>query len=130
LALENFDAIGQWRTVDKLAKVAIDASTVLPSGIPVSGAVELNAQLSDRPATFVRAFTEKLMTYALNRQLEYFDMPQVRAVVREAAKKDYKFSSIVLGIVNTDAFRKQGRPARSKPTSKEGAVKSVDAQVK
>jgi hypothetical protein len=130
LALENFDAIGQWRTVDKLAKVAIDASTVLPSGIPVSGAVELNAQLSDRPATFVRAFTEKLMTYALNRQLEYFDMPQVRTVVREAAKNDYKFSSIVLGIVNTDAFRKQGRPAGSKPTSKEGPMKSVDAQVK
>jgi mono/diheme cytochrome c family protein len=107
LALENFDAIGQWRTVDKLAKVAIDSSTVLPSGVPVNGVVELNAQLSDRPATFVRAFTEKLMMYAVNRQLEYFDMPQVRAVVREAAKNDYKFSSIVLGIVNTEAFRKQ-----------------------
>ena len=54
------------------------------------------------------ALTEKLMMYALNRQLEYFDMPQVRAVVRGAAKDNYKFSSIVLGIVNTDAFRKQG----------------------
>jgi mono/diheme cytochrome c family protein len=125
LALENFDAIGQWRTIDHLAKAPIDASTVLPSGVPVSGAVELNAQLSAHPATFVRAFTEKLMTYALNRQLEYFDMPQVRAVVRGAAKNDYKFSSIVLGIVNTDAFRKQGRPASSKPDSKEDGAKSV-----
>ncbi|HEY6345731.1 MAG TPA: DUF1592 domain-containing protein [Bryobacteraceae bacterium] len=115
LALENFDAIGQWRTVDKLAKVAIDSSTVLPSGTPVNGVVELNAQLSDRPATFVRAFTEKLMMYAVNRQLEYFDMPQVRAVVREAAKNDYKFSSIVLGIVNTDAFRKQSEVRSQKP---------------
>ena len=112
------------------SKVTIDSSTVLPSGIPVNGAVELNAQLSDRPATFVRAFTEKLMTDALNRQLEYFDMPQVRAVVREASKNDYKFSSIVLGIVNTDAFRNQGRPTGTKPTSKGGAVKSSDTQVK
>jgi len=124
LALENFDAVGQWRTIDHLAKVPIDASTVLPSGIPVNGAVELSAQLSDHPATFVRAFTEKLMTYALNRQLEYFDMPQVRAVVRDAAKNDYKFSSIVLGIINTDAFRKQ-RPAGYTPNSREGAAKSV-----
>jgi hypothetical protein len=123
-ALENFDAIGQWRTIDRLANAPIDASSVLPSGIPVNGAVELSAQLGHQPATFVRAFTEKLMTYALNRQLEYFDMPQVRAVVREAAKNDYKFSSIVLGIINTDAFRKQ-RPAGYKPNSKEGAVKSA-----
>ena len=59
-----------------------------------------------------QAVTEKLMMYALNRQLEYFDMPQVRGVVRRAAKDNYKFSSIVLGIVNTDAFRKQGPLAR------------------
>jgi Protein of unknown function (DUF1592)/Protein of unknown function (DUF1588)/Protein of unknown function (DUF1595)/Protein of unknown function (DUF1585) len=111
LALENFDAIGQWRTVDKLAKVAIDSSTVLPSGIPVNGVVELNAQLSDRPATFVRAFTEKLMMYAVNRQLEYFDMPQVRKVVRDAKKDNYTMASLVEGIVNTDAFRKQGPKA-------------------
>jgi hypothetical protein len=60
------------------------------------------------PAMFAQAVTEKLMTYALNRQLEYFDMPQVRGLVHAAAKDNYKFSSIVLGIVNTDAFRKQG----------------------
>ena len=66
---------------------------------------------------FTEAFTESLMMYALNRQLEYFDMPQVRAVVRAAAKDNYKLSSIVRGIVNTEAFRKQGAPP--KPSSKE-----------
>jgi hypothetical protein len=112
LALENFDAIGQWRTTDREANAAIDASTVLPNGVPINGAVELRAQLASHPSTFVRAVTEKLMMYALNRELEYFDMPQVRTIVRAAAKSNaakdnYKLSSIVLGIVNSDAFRKQ-----------------------
>ena len=110
LALENFDVIGQWRTVDHQANAPIDASTVLPNGVAINGPVELRAQLANRPAMFAQAVTEKLMMYALNRQLEYFDMPQARAVVRAAAKDNYKFSSIVLGIVNTDAFRKQGKP--------------------
>jgi mono/diheme cytochrome c family protein len=114
LALENFDAIGQWRTVDRQANAPIDASTVLPNGVAINGPVELRAQLVGRPAMFAQAVTEKLMMYALNRQLEYFDMPQVRAVVRAAAKDNYKFSSIVLGIVNTDAFRMQGSAAVSK----------------
>jgi mono/diheme cytochrome c family protein len=109
LALENFDAIGEWRTMDRQANAPIDAKTVLPNGVPIDGTVELKDQLVQRPATFAEAFTEKLMMYALNRELEYFDMPQVRAVVREAAQDNYKFSAIVLGIVNTDAFRKQGR---------------------
>ena len=112
LALENFDAIGQFRTVDRQAANApIDASTVLPSGVAINGPVELRAQLADRPAIFAQALTEKLMMYAVNRQLEYFDMPQVRAIVRGAAKDNYKLSSIVLGIVNSDSFRKQGTPA-------------------
>jgi mono/diheme cytochrome c family protein len=111
LALENFDAIGEWRTIDRQANAPIDAKTVLPNGVPIDGTVELKQQLVEHPATFAEAFTEKLMMYAVNRQLEYFDMPQVRAVVRGAAKDNYKFSSIVLGIVNTDAFRRQGAAA-------------------
>jgi hypothetical protein len=112
LALENFDAIGAFRTVDRQAANApIDASTVLPSGVAINGPVELRAQLADRPAVFAQALTEKLMMYALNRQLEYFDMPQVRAIVRGAAKDNYTLSSIVLGIVKADAFRKQGSAA-------------------
>ncbi len=114
LALENFDAIGEWRTMDHQAKAPIDAKTVLPNGVAINGPMELKAQLVDRPNTFTEAFTEKLMMYALNRELEYFDMPQIRAVVRAAAKDNYKFSSIVLGIVNTDAFRKQGAAAAPK----------------
>jgi mono/diheme cytochrome c family protein len=108
LALENFDSIGQWRTRDREANAPIDARTVLPSGAPIDGPVELRRQLAARPQVFVTALTEKLMMYALNRPLEYFDMPQVRAVVRGAAKDNYTLSSIILGIVNTDAFRKQG----------------------
>ena len=125
LALENFDAIGEWRTVDREAKAPIDAKTVLPNGVPINGVVDLRAQLVERPATFAGAFTEKLMMYALNRDLEYFDMPQIRAVVRGAAKDNYKFSSIVLGIVNTDAFRKQG-PAPA--STKEDSVKVAAAR--
>jgi hypothetical protein len=109
LALENFDAIGRWRTMDSEANVAIDASTVLPTGVAINGPTELRAQLVARPEVFAQTVTERLLMYAVNRQLEYFDMPQVRAVVRAAAKDNYKFSSIILGIVNTEAFRKQGR---------------------
>jgi hypothetical protein len=108
LALENFDAIGQWRTQDTEAKAPIDASTVLPNGIAINGVAELRAQLVARPATFAQTVTERLMMYGVNRQLEYFDMPQVRAIVRGAAKDNYKLSSIVLGIVKSDAFRRQG----------------------
>jgi mono/diheme cytochrome c family protein len=125
LALENFDAIGQWRNTDRHAEnAAIDASTVLPNGVAINGPVELRAQLADRPATFVRAFAEKLMMYALNRQLEYIDMPQIRAIVRAAAKDNYKFSSIVLGIVSSDAFRKQAPQV----IAKENVVQSASAR--
>ena len=114
LALENFDATGQWRNRDRAANAAIDASTVLPSGIPINGVVELRTQLAARPALFAETVTERLMMYALNRQLEYFDMPQVRAIVRSSAKDNYKFSSLILGIVNSDAFRKQGPSSPAK----------------
>jgi hypothetical protein len=109
LALENFDAVGQFRTVDRQAANApIDASTVLPSGLAINGPIELREYLAGNAAKFAQAFTEKLMMYAVNRQLEYFDMPQVRAVVRGAAKDQYTLSAIVQGVVRSDAFRKQG----------------------
>jgi hypothetical protein len=116
LALENFDAIGQYRKTDREANNApIDASTVLPNGVPINGPVELRAQLAGQSDAFVGTLTEKLMMYAINRQLEYFDMPQIRRVVREAKKDNYTMTSLVLGVVNSDAFRKQGgagTPAR------------------
>ena len=117
IALENFDATGVWRTTDSQAKAPIDASTVLPNGVPINGVVELRTQLMDRPELFARNVTERLMTYAVNRRLEYFDMPQVRAIVRGAAKDNYKLSSLILGIVNSDAFRKQGPPSDANPKS-------------
>jgi hypothetical protein len=107
LALEHFDAIGAWRTVDAEAKAPIDAATVLPNGVAIDGVVQLRSQLVARPATFVTAVTERLMMFAINRKLEYFDMPQVRSIVRAAAKDNYTLASIILGIVNSDAFRKQ-----------------------
>jgi mono/diheme cytochrome c family protein len=109
LALENFDAVGQFRTTDRqAANQPIDASTVLPTGRPLNGPVELRAYLAADPAKFAQAFTEKLLMYAVNRELEYFDMPQVRAIVRGAARDQYTLSSIVRGIVRSDAFLKQG----------------------
>jgi hypothetical protein len=109
LALENFDAVGQFRTVDRrAADQPIDASTVLPSGLALDGPAALREYLAANPARFAQAFTEKLMMYAVNRELKYFDMPQVRAVVRGAAKDQYTLSSLVQGIVRSDAFLKQG----------------------
>ncbi|HYR91836.1 MAG TPA: DUF1592 domain-containing protein [Terriglobia bacterium] len=107
LALENFDAIGRWRDVDAVAEAPINASTVLPNGRPVDGPAQLRQELFKNSSQFARALTEKLMMYALGRELEYFDMPQVRAVVRRAAKDDYRLSAIVSGVVTSDAFRKQ-----------------------
>ncbi|HEX6999366.1 MAG TPA: DUF1592 domain-containing protein [Gammaproteobacteria bacterium] len=107
LALENFTVVGQWRDVDQQAGEPIDPSTVLPGGQEVSGPVELREALVRRPDQFVQALTQKLMMYALGRELEYYDMPQVRAVVRRAAQDDYRFSAIVTGIVLSDAFRMQ-----------------------
>ena len=108
LALENFDAVGQWRTMDSQANAPIDASTVLPTGVAINGVVDLRTQLVAKPAVFAQTVTERLLMYAVNRRLEYFDMPQVRAIVRKSAKDNYKLSSLILGIVNSDAFRKQG----------------------
>jgi hypothetical protein len=110
LALENFSVTGQWRDVDPVAEEPIDASSELSSGQVVSGPVEVRQLVLRRPDQFVQALTSKLMMYALGRELEYSDMPQVRAVVHAAARHDYKFSSVVTAIVLSDAFRLQALP--------------------
>ena len=107
LPLEHFTVTGQWRDTDWAADAPIDATTLLPGGVPVEGPAELRRALLRRPDQFVQALTEKLMMYALGRELEYHDMPQVRSIVRAAARDDYRFSAIVTGIVSSDAFGMQ-----------------------
>ena len=105
LALENFDTIGTYRDVDRFTRTTIDASGKLVDGTAVNGPVDLRTTLLAHPEQFVQTLTEKLATYALGRSIEYYDMPAIRAIVRDSKAANYKFSSIVLGIVNAPAFR-------------------------
>jgi hypothetical protein len=107
LALENFDPIGRWR--DTVAGQKIDASTTLPGGVAIDGPTGLRQALLSRPEIFVSTFTEKLMVYALGRRLEAEDMPTVRRIVRDAARNDYRFSAILLGIVESPQFQQKAR---------------------
>jgi hypothetical protein len=109
-ALENFDAVGRWRTIDREARAAIDASGVLIDGTAVTGPVELRRALLTRPDQFVQTLVEKLMTYALGRTLEPTDMPTVRQIVRETTAADYRFSALVWGIVQSAQFQRKGAP--------------------
>ena len=111
LSMENFDAVGAWRTRDGDGVVnqgtPIDAPGQLLDGTKVDGVVTLRQALLRQPDLFVGTVTEKLMIYALGRGLQPYDMPSVRAIVRETAQNDYRFSSIVMGIVNSTPFQKR-----------------------
>jgi hypothetical protein len=115
LALENFDAVGAWRDRDGLslssAGTPIDASGQLLDGTKVDGVVTLRAALLRDPEIFIGAFTEKLLTYAMGRGVAYYDMPVVRAIVRDARPSGYKFSSIVFGIVESMPFQMRMKTA-------------------
>ncbi|MGV3592729.1 MAG: DUF1592 domain-containing protein [Gammaproteobacteria bacterium] len=104
LALENFDTVGQFRTVDPQTLTTIDSSGVLPDGTPIAGPVDLTAALVARSDMFVQSLTENLMTYALGRTVTYRDMPAVRAIVRAAAEEGNRFESLVYNIVQSKAF--------------------------
>ena len=103
-ALENFDAIGRWRTVSE-SDTPIDASGVLPDGRRFEGPAGLRTALLHAPDQFVHTVTEKLLTYALGRGIEHVDAPTIRAIVRDAERDGYSFASIVLGIVNSTPFQ-------------------------
>jgi hypothetical protein len=103
LALENFDVTGAWRIRDN--GTPVDAKSTFYDGMPLDGPETLRQALSERQLSLVRTFTENLMTYALGRRLDTQDMPAVRAVVREASADGYRFSSFVVGIARTPAFR-------------------------
>ncbi len=102
-ALENFDAIGGWRTVDESGK-PVDASGMTVSGAKVDGLSGLRAMLLEQPDQFPRTVTEKLLAYALGRRLEFYDRPTVRKIVGDAAAHDYHWSSLILGIVESPTF--------------------------
>ena len=115
-ALENFDAVGAWRTMD--AGQPIDAGAVLPDGTEFSGIGGLRSILLDREDEFTRAFTERLMTYALGRGVTATDMPSVRAIARDAAADDYRIQTIIRGIVTSNAFTLRKKPESvGEPTS-------------
>jgi Protein of unknown function (DUF1592)/Protein of unknown function (DUF1588)/Protein of unknown function (DUF1587)/Protein of unknown function (DUF1585)/Protein of unknown function (DUF1595)/Planctomycete cytochrome C len=111
LALENFDGVGQWRTVDSGAR--IDASAQLVDGTAVNGPSDLRKALLGRREAFVGAMTEKLLMYGVGREMKYYDMPAVRAVMRDAKRDRYRFSELVLGIVRSAPFQMRVREAAS-----------------
>ncbi|HLK48129.1 MAG TPA: DUF1592 domain-containing protein [Bryobacteraceae bacterium] len=102
-ALDNYDAVGKWRTEE--AGSLIDASARLPDGTEFEGPAGLKAALWDRRQEFVATFTTKLLTFALGRGLEWYDQPTIRAIDRKAARDEFRFSSIVLGIVGSTPFQ-------------------------
>ena len=103
-SLENFNAVGQWRDVEVEDK-PVDSSGALPGDKEFNGVDGLESALMKRPELFSTALTENLMTFALGRGMEYYDAPAVRKIVRDAQKDDYRFSSVILGIVKSAPFR-------------------------
>ena len=106
-ALEHFDAIGGWRTTDESGR-PVDATGTTVGGAPVAGLAGLRAILLQQPDRFPTTVTEKLLAYALGRRLDYYDRPAVRQIVRGAAARDYRWSALILGIVNSPAFLMRG----------------------
>jgi hypothetical protein len=105
LALDNFDVTGKWRI--KESGVGLDTQGTLYDGTPIASSGDLLRALLARPTPLVRTFTQNLMAYGLGRRIEYYDQPQVRAIVREAEKQDNRFSAYVMGVVTSPAFQMQ-----------------------
>jgi hypothetical protein len=113
-SLENFDATGTWRTKDH--GNAIDASGQLADGTKVNGATDLREALMKRPRQFVGTFTERMLAYALGRSVAYYDMPTVREIVHQSAADNYRFSSVVLGVVESVPFQFRKTPEKTGQT--------------
>jgi mono/diheme cytochrome c family protein len=116
LALENFDAVGAWRTKEE--GLPIDATGLLVDGTKLAGVASLRDMLTRYQPQFLRVVAEKLLTYALGRGVEYEDMPLVRSIVRESAAGNYRFSSIVLGIAKSPAFQMNMKASEEKQVSR------------
>jgi hypothetical protein len=120
LSLENFDAVGAWRDREA-GGITIDASGTLLDGTNVTGPVELRKALLKKPEIFVSTLTEKLMIYALGRGLNAHDMPGIRKIVNDAHDKDqnknYRFSQLILGVVNSQPFQLRAKPMNNAPSN-------------
>jgi hypothetical protein len=103
-SLENFDLVGTWRERD--GRSPVDTSGQLVDGTVLHGPADLRAALLSRSDTFVTTATERLLTYAMGRPVEYYDMPTVRSIVHRAANNEYKFSALVLGVIESAPFQK------------------------
>jgi len=110
-ALEGFDATGKRRDIDRYARTPIDTSGELPNGTLVKGPTDLRKALLENPSGFVQNVTERLMIFGLGRTIEAHDMPVVRDIVRRSAADNYRFSTLILNIVTSDAFQKARVPA-------------------
>jgi len=115
-ALENFDTVGQFRARDPPARTLIDTAATMPDGTHLTGPEDLHKALAARGPMFAQSITVQLMEYAVGRPMDYVDMPSVRHIVHDAANDNFKFESIVLGVVQSDAFRKRA-PAAAPPPS-------------
>jgi hypothetical protein len=122
LALENFSAVGQFRAHDPDTLTPIDSAGELPDGTAIGGPDDLRRALVAEPERFVQTLTENLLTFALGRSLDYRDMPTVRRIVDRAGTDDYRFRSIVLGVVSSDAFRKREALSLSRVDGQPGGV--------
>jgi hypothetical protein len=119
-ALENYNAIGEWRTFERDSGVAIDATGSLANGRSANSPTELREAIAAEPEKFVQTVAQNLLTYSLGRRVEYYDMPAVRAIVRAAAESNYSFAAIVKGVANSTPFRMRSAPEAA------GTVAAVD----
>jgi cytochrome c5 len=126
-ALENFDALGRWRDVDAESKETIDASGALADGTKFDGPAEFRNALLKHRVEFIDTVVEKLLIYALGRGTEYYDRPAIRQILRESAPKDYRWSSIILGIVKSKPFQMRAS-AESAPLQAEHATSPTRRQ--
>ena len=110
-ALENFDVIGAWREFDEVGN-PVDPSGNYPGGVEFAGFADLRDWMLERGDRFAHNVTEKLMTYALGRRVEYYDQPVIRQIVREAASENYSWSSILLGVVKSAPFKMSRAPVQ------------------
>jgi hypothetical protein len=122
----NVNTVGAFRTIDPQFRLPIDSRATMPDGTVLAGPADLHKALAARGDQFAQIITEKLMTYAVGRHVDPLDMPAVRRIVRDAKAQNYTFESIVMGVVNSDAFRRRA-PAAPQPHTTTAQVSSSNS---